>query len=456
MAAAGADDATLRANMTLVMDPGADRRRENLPTASEVAAIMPDVGPGGPGARSTADLHLSLRAGGPLERISVCNKAYLPLHYVLLYPYGEPGWSTDLRLTATDRDRIRTRLTLGHYHAYRLFTRVDEFNTIFRAKRLFQQYVVDAAATIEQNRLEWFRDHQRQIRADLYQGLEDGLSLETGGGAEVVGRRVVLPSSHAGSERAMRAALMDAMAVTGRFKKPNLLLTMTTNPNWPEITRELLGRQEAIDRPDVVARVFKLKKKQLTAEIFGDGIFGRCPARVWTIEYQKRGLPHMHMLLFLQDSENFLEPEVIDEMVCAELPERSWDTDGELTAIVRSAMIHGPCGEFNRQSPCMDPEQGCTKRYPRAFCDETTVGEDGYPLYRRRDHPHTAFERVVNGRTVTIDNRWVVPYNPYLTRRYKCHVNLEVCSSIKVIKYLYKYIYKGGPSPPSALPPPPR
>ena len=48
---------------------------------------------------------------------------------------------------------------------------------------------------------------------------------------------------------------------------------------------------------------------------------------------------------------------------------------------------------------------------------------------------------------VTIDNRWVVPYNPYLTRRYQCHINVEVCSSIKVIKYLYKYIYEGRLSP---------
>jgi len=42
-----------------------------------------------------------------------------------------------------------------------------------------------------------------------------------------------------------------------------------------------------------------------------------------------------------------------------------------------------------------------------------------------------------------LDNRWVVPYNPYFLRMFNCHINVEVCSSIKAVKYLYKYIYKG-------------
>ncbi len=41
------------------------------------------------------------------------------------------------------------------------------------------------------------------------------------------------------------------------------------------------------------------------------------------------------------------------------------------------------------------------------------------------------------------DNHWVVPYNPYLTMRYQCHINVEVCSSIIAVKYFYKYVYKG-------------
>ncbi|XP_027166288.1 uncharacterized protein LOC113766278 [Coffea eugenioides] len=59
--------------------------------------------------------------------------------------------------------------------------------------------------------------------------------------------------------------------------------------------------------------------------------------------------------------------------------------------------------------------------------------EDGYPLYRRRfDH------QKVHVRKATLDNRWVVPYNPYLLTRYNCHINVEICSGIKAVKYLYK------------------
>ena len=42
-----------------------------------------------------------------------------------------------------------------------------------------------------------------------------------------------------------------------------------------------------------------------------------------------------------------------------------------------------------------------------------------------------------------LDNRWVVPYNPYLLTRYNCHINVEICSGVQAVKYLYKHIYKG-------------
>jgi hypothetical protein len=81
----------------------------------------------------------------------------------------------------------------------------------------------------------------------------------------------------------------------------------------------------------------------------------------------------------------------------------------------------------------------CSRHYPRSFCDITVVNEDGYPTYRRR--------QVVDGEDVTwgenFSNRDVIPYNPFLTRFFKAHINVEVCTTVKAVKYIHKYIYKG-------------
>ncbi len=42
-----------------------------------------------------------------------------------------------------------------------------------------------------------------------------------------------------------------------------------------------------------------------------------------------------------------------------------------------------------------------------------------------------------------VDNRWIVPYNLHPITKYHAHINVEICSSISTIKYLYKYVYKG-------------
>ena len=78
--------------MRLVLEEGADRRRENLPTSDEVAVIIPDEN-GDPNHR---DIVLAER-GEPADRqryhrINATHPAYMPLHYVLLFPRGDHGW----------------------------------------------------------------------------------------------------------------------------------------------------------------------------------------------------------------------------------------------------------------------------------------------------------------------------------------------------------------------------
>lgn len=132
----------------------------------------------------------------------------------------------------------------------------------------------------------------------------------------------------------------------------------------------------------------------------------------------------------------------IDAAISAELPDPH--SDKELFGIVMKHMIHGPCGHMDRQSPCMK-EGVCTKGYPKAFISDTQSRCDGYPQYRRRKPDDGGYQgkKTIMGNDVIIDNRWVVPYSPFLCRMFSCHINVELCTSIKSIKYVLKYVNKG-------------
>jgi hypothetical protein len=84
-------------------------------------------------------------------------------------------------------------------------------------------------------------------------------------------------------------------------------------------------------------------------------------------------------------------------------------------------------------------EEGkCKKQYPLKFQSETVTNVNRYPIYRHRDTGHTI---LVHG--IELDNCWVVPHNVYLSTKYDAHINVEVCNNIRVVKYLFKYVYKG-------------
>ena len=139
---------------------------------------------------------------------------------------------------------------------------------------------------IESIRLAFYLKPANQIliRADLYQGLVDSvIAGETR--ACMIGKRIVLPPSFIGGPRDMRRRYLDAMALVQRFGKPDLFLTMTCNPSWEEIIKELAPGQSAQDRPDLVARVFKAKLEDLKKLIFKKKFLGEVAAHVYVIEF---------------------------------------------------------------------------------------------------------------------------------------------------------------------------
>ncbi|ONM22141.1 hypothetical protein ZEAMMB73_Zm00001d005805 [Zea mays] len=336
-------------HIALNLDQTLNQKTYNTPLTSEVAAVWIK------GSERRGQFSKSVMLHGK-DRSShvICSYhgCYDALSYPLFFPKGELGWHANIPKVGVSMDEVDAYrathrannsndedaespthlcVSVRDYYCYKFQIRPGVFNRILHGKWLFQQFAVDTYIKIESSRLDFIRKNQDRLRVDLYQGLVDSM-LDGDIRAGKVGKRTVMSTSFIGSPHDMKRRYMDAMALVRKFGKPDIFLTMTCNPNWDEIRRELLLGQTPQDRPDLVVRVFHAK---------------------------------------LQD-------------------------------------------------------------------DTTLQGKDSYPIYRRRDDGHK--EKV---RGCELDNRWVVPYNPYLLRLFNCHVNVEACGSIKAVKYLFKYIYKG-------------
>ncbi|XP_043203640.1 uncharacterized protein LOC122371383 [Amphibalanus amphitrite] len=333
--------------------------------------------------------------------------------------------------------------------------RPHQDDSLHRAGRLFQEFVCMAYAKVEAIRLKYISTHQREIRADLYQSVRDAVAADAElgqqeqpeegreqAGVPVVGRRVVLPATFIGGPRHTRQRYMDAMAIVRAKGKPTLFITITCNPKWPEIANALLPGQKPEDRPDLVARVFHLKLRRIIGDLTKQAVFGKPSAFMWVIEFQKRGLPHCHLLLILQPEDRPRTGADADTIVSAELPDPTESPQSaRVQQIVLTSMVHNECGAARPTATCMKDGQ-CSKRFPKPLSHETIWQEDRtYPQYRRRGPEDGGQQAEHNGRLVT--NQWVVPYNPLLSLRYECHINVEVCSSVDGVKYLFMYIYKG-------------
>ncbi|KAL7610320.1 hypothetical protein Lser_V15G10787 [Lactuca serriola] len=317
-----------------------DGRTYNLPTSSEVAAlIVGDI------CDSIENKDIIVEtSSGLLKRISELHPSYLALQCSLLFPYGDDGYRVDIlhRGITSSSNSKRPTCTMREFFAYRIQDRDRSFSLLLNAKRLFQQFLVDGYTMIESERLFFIRKQQKILRCESYENLRNH---QARGSTDIsnVGQRVILPSSFTGGARYMMQNYLDAMSLL-----------------------------------------------------------------VYTIEFQKRGLPHSHICLFMHSDYKLPTVEYIDPIISAEIP--NIEEDPELYSLVKEFMIHGPCGAENLNCPCM-VDRKCSKNFPKQLCNHTSVDSDGFPLYRRRNDGH-----FVEKSGVQLDNRNVVPYNKYLLK----------------------------------------
>ncbi|XP_052740613.1 uncharacterized protein LOC128198563 [Bicyclus anynana] len=410
---------------------GEHARRFNAPTIDEVAiVILGDQ-------FQSRDIVLH-RRNEQLQRVSELHRSYDALQYPILHWKGDDGYHINIPMIDPRTGlHIQKKVSAMNFYSYRLMIRPQEQNYILKCGKLYHQYIVDMYAKIETERLNYIRFNQAKLRSEEYIHLQDAIANDAN--VNDIGRLTILPSSYIGSPRHMNEYAQDAMSYVRKYGRPDLFITFTCNPQWDDIKNNLFEGQSTTDRHDITARVFRRKLKALMDLIVKLRVFGEVRCHMYSIEWQKRGLPHAHILIWLV---NKITPDQIDNVISGEIPDQT--VDPELFDVVVKNMIHGPCGELNMNSPCMIDGK-CSKRYPRQLTSDTITGNDGYPLYRRRspnDNGKTATIRMRN-QDVEVDNRWVVPYCPLLSKIFKAHINVEYCNSVKSIKYICKYVNKG-------------
>ncbi|MBW0555938.1 hypothetical protein O181_095653, partial [Austropuccinia psidii MF-1] len=208
----------------------------------------------------------------------------------------------------------------------------------------------------------------------MYQGLTETLEGE----GYVNGKKIVLPSTFIGGPQAMIQLYQDTMALVKHFGRPSLFITITANPKRPETQATLKNNEIPLDRPDWVSRVFQLRLNVLLQYLTVNKRLGSVVSYVYNIEFQKRGLPNAHIIMILTERSIPNTVRDIDALVCAEIPDQEQEND--LFSIVTKPMLHAPCQEGS----CCWTNNGFKWGYPKPYAAETSISNDAYPVYRRR------------------------------------------------------------------------
>ncbi|GBN20393.1 hypothetical protein AVEN_100470-1, partial [Araneus ventricosus] len=154
--------------------------------------------------------------------------------YPLLFPHGECGWNSNMDHVEERRSTKRVTVTQLQYYSYRFAVR-NTFSILLNNGKLFQQYIVNAYVKAEGSRLNYLRLNQKDLRVELYEGLLEALQTEATNNVSKMGKLIILLSSLQGSPLHMQQKYQDAMAIVRKYGRPDLFVTFTCKPTWPEI-----------------------------------------------------------------------------------------------------------------------------------------------------------------------------------------------------------------------------
>ena len=363
---------------------------------------------------------------GSMAKIDELDPSWEVLGYPVFHFTGDTSFAWSPGMQGAALPGVRTRpLSLLDYTRSVILMQPG----FFKYGRLAEQWMLDM----------WARNEQHNVRSWMSPHIQDKLrrQAEAHGRLHVEGK-IYLPNSIPGCHAYQRRFFHDALHLSRSRGPSHLFVTMTCNPNWPEV-RALLDPNITLDlkhpsHQTFLARVFVFKRKQLIARLKErDYLFpGHCGVDwiVYSTEWQKGDYPHAHIAVRLKiDTERIpmntqlYQISLMDQVVSACLP----DEDAPHYHQVIAFMQHpSECKSCLREKTKGCGVKTCRFYFPKPVCAESRIDARGFPVYRRREG----------------DER-IVPHNWKLLVEFQCHINAEWTFNSRHLAYVYGYMCKG-------------
>ena len=116
------------------------------------------------------DLVIRLREGG-LKAIPELNPTAMPLHFTLLFIFGTHGWDQFKKKWNSPK-----RVTPREFYVYHLNKRNTGSDYIFKAGRLFQEWILHGWILCENQRLAYQRQNPKTLRAETFQNIQEAVA----------------------------------------------------------------------------------------------------------------------------------------------------------------------------------------------------------------------------------------------------------------------------------------
>ncbi|EAY08353.1 hypothetical protein TVAG_352750 [Trichomonas vaginalis G3] len=242
-----------------------------------------------------------------------------------------------------------------------------------------------------------------------------------------------VPSYFVGSSSYWHKVGEKAFILASVYGPPTFFLTITCNPYWAEniawnsaTSQNQKQKKTLMDNSASISRIYHIKKKKLLSWLKETKLLGEISAYFGRDEYQQRGLPHTHFLLWTDfDVTNIHK---LNQIISASFPDNdvvfsNIDKMSDLYALTLKIQVH-----VCNKNYCLDSNGHCRFQFPYAPSNETVFRNKKFYWMR------------------SPNSQWVVPHCPQILMRFRAHSEIEAIPSDQAIGYMVKYVAKNAES----------